>query len=553
MDITSLAATQWQSANQTVTNILQDAPNNPQKGTADSRYLWPTVVFEKVCNCIGNFGGVDCMECDFGWSGSDCNTRKTPVIRRSFGSLSEDEKQIFVNATRDLKNEMGIWSVIVEEPQNYSSAAGTVKLQNITTYNLFVYLHNFVARDDSPACSLENDNITIDFAHAGPVFPLWHRHYMLVLEKEYQRITGDNSFGFPYWNWEENDLSMFSPEYYGIPDNTYNATSVNVTGQVINPDDWNTVCDIAYRSPHLNCSRLWSPCNPATDLTHRRPLQRGGTIGFFYLPNIIEVMIAIAAPSYDAADANGQYSTTAPRTSFRSRLEGWNIICSAVNCTGAQDPLGHQHMHNNVHNWVGGQMDVVPAAVNDPIFNLHHANVDRVLESWIQRFANGSSNPSLLPAYVPVSGGHPGHNRDDYIVPFFPLITPRRQYRIAEEYGYRYDNLIQADIKDEAIPDCNEVVIPQNCPICDANSTCINCTSDDQMCPAPTVVPPPTSGAREDSESDFPSLPLGLGLGLGVPLLVAIAALLILTIYIICAHNKKTAGTEKSLEMTART
>ena len=46
-NISSVAATQAQTADQAVINILQAAPEEPQKGTADSRYLWPTVVFER--------------------------------------------------------------------------------------------------------------------------------------------------------------------------------------------------------------------------------------------------------------------------------------------------------------------------------------------------------------------------------------------------------------------------------------------------------------------------------------------------------------------------
>ena len=93
-----------------------------------------------------------------------------------------------------------------------------------------------------------------------------------------------------------------------------------------------------------------------------------------YLPNRIAVKIAIAAPSYDAANAQGHYFLDSPRQRFQSRLKGWNIICSAVNCTGPKDV--HVHMHNNVHKLVGGQMDDVPSAVNDPMFNMHHCNVD---------------------------------------------------------------------------------------------------------------------------------------------------------------------------------
>ena len=54
----------------------------------------------------------------------------------------------------------------------------------------------------------------------------------------------------------------------------------------------------SYWKPDLTCSQSWSLCNPENDLGDKRPLQRGD--GSTYLPNIVEVMIAIAAPSYDA-------------------------------------------------------------------------------------------------------------------------------------------------------------------------------------------------------------------------------------------------------------
>ncbi len=98
-NITARVAAQWELADSEVNEILQNTPNEPQKGTADARYLWPTVVFEHVCVCSGNYGGVDCRECNFGWTGSDCSTRKTPVIRKSFNRLTTAEKQTLINAT----------------------------------------------------------------------------------------------------------------------------------------------------------------------------------------------------------------------------------------------------------------------------------------------------------------------------------------------------------------------------------------------------------------------------------------------------------------------
>ena len=93
-----------EKADSTVINILRDISNTTEKGTTDARYLWPTVVFENVCICNGTFGGVDCNECAFGWTGSDCTIKKPLVVCQSFSRLTAEEQQIFVNATTILKN-----------------------------------------------------------------------------------------------------------------------------------------------------------------------------------------------------------------------------------------------------------------------------------------------------------------------------------------------------------------------------------------------------------------------------------------------------------------
>lgn len=530
-NITAQVADQWQRADPVITNILKQAPDLPQKGAADARYLWPTAVFERVCVCKDNFWGGDCSECNFGWTGEDCNTKKTPVIRKSFAHITKEEKQAFINAIRDLKTETNHWSVaIVEEPVNYTS--GTVKLQNVSAYDFLVYVHYYAGRDTSPPCVAYNGAM-VDFAHSGPVFPVWHRHLALLFEREIQRITGNSSFGLPYWQWEERDVSPFVPEYFGVPGSVAGPTNVNVTGLLVNPNDWNTVCDIAhwYRNPlhALNCSEYWKVCNPAEDLAARRPIERGDPPVDIYLPHKVEVQIALAANSYDAVDSTGKFSRTSPRKSFRMRLEGRIAICSAAKCAYPQSPLSTVifRVHNMPHMWVGGQMVETTTSANDPTFFIHHSNVDRILESWFQRFANGHSNPMFLPAYIPVSGAHPGHNRDDYMVPFFPLAKASDRYRIAEEMGYMYDELIPADIQDHEIPNCDEVIPNGSCPICDANGTCINCTSQNCFDLGVSVS---VSVSVVDVTRSFLPLELELGLGLGIPLLVAVAIAIFLAI-----------------------
>ena len=52
-----------------------------------------------------------------------------------------------------------------------------------------------------------------------------------------------------------------------------------------------------------------------------------------------------------------------------------------------------QGVHNNVHNWMGGEMASFDGAGNDPFFQLHHGQIDRIWEIWLG-LGEGRSNPT---------------------------------------------------------------------------------------------------------------------------------------------------------------
>jgi tyrosinase len=76
-----------------------------------------------------------------------------------------------------------------------------------------------------------------------------------------------------------------------------------------------------------------------------------------------------------------------------------------------------ERVHNTVHNLVGGHFSTVTSP-SDPLFYLHHANVDRCFESWIQRHSTIT---------YPRSGPPAPHRWDD-VMPFerSPSITVRQ-------------------------------------------------------------------------------------------------------------------------------
>lgn len=85
--------------------------------------------------------------------------------------------------------------------------------------------------------------------------------------------------------------------------------------------------------------------------------------------------------------------------------------------------------HNTGHNIVGGYMANPVFSPNDPLFWLHHAQVDRVWSRWqAKRVAAGSTLLSIYPPPTEVSpfnGQLPpnGHRRDDLMWPWVGL-TP---------------------------------------------------------------------------------------------------------------------------------
>jgi hypothetical protein len=45
--------------------------------------------------------------------------------------------------------------------------------------------------------------------------------------------------------------------------------------------------------------------------------------------------------------------------------------------------IAEQSFHNNIHNWIGGNMAAFPTASLDPIFSGHHGNLDRMWAAWM--------------------------------------------------------------------------------------------------------------------------------------------------------------------------
>ena len=82
---------------------------------------------------------------------------------------------------------------------------------------------------------------------------------------------------------------------------------------------------------------------------------------------------------------------------------------------------------------ISGVMADVAASANDPIFLNHHAMVDCIFETWLQKNPNARYPIAMDDNSIP-----PGYKYHDYIVPFFPIALYKHSdmFTTADKFGY---------------------------------------------------------------------------------------------------------------------
>ena len=481
----------WDSANATIVKILHGLPGWPQ----DVRYQWPLKIYERVCSCSEGWGGHDCSHCDFGFvanEAGECVKRNTNqlLVRRNFMHLSKQERLNYIRLVNEAKNgEKKEWAIITRTPEDTS---GYYELQNVSTYDMFVFTHFLsMSEKESTLCPdvlipNNTEHLRIKFAHKSSPFLPWHRYFLMRYESELRQIGEklgiSKDFTLPYWDWAPTDTCLiFTHELFGTPE--FSDEPVNVSGTMFENGNWPVVCDALARkfmaagnverpTVDTECAKVRTLCDVEADRMHNRRLQRGSWLEFMRglrLPDYEAVAMTLIPDQYE-----GDFG-------FQNRLEGGIEQCTgeAVKCM--IDNGTFHSIHAAVHQHVGGHVSIGQAAVNDPLFFLHHGNVDRIFDRWLQKY-NGDP-----PSYKPISGGPPGNNLNDYFVPQFPVKKIADVYKESKELGYIYDEL------------------PWNIPATDYQ---VGCPSDqcDKGGYPPTVLVNATSAyctsIRKDQKSD---------------------------------------------------
>jgi tyrosinase len=205
-------------------------------------------------------------------------------------------------------------------------------------------------------------------AATEPYFLPWHRMYVCFFEEIIRAVLKDPKFSLPYWNYSV-------PAGYPLP-KEFRMQNDPLWGPLFRPD----------RNPTSNAGQpIFAAGGSASDLS--------------------------TAP----AMAQTAYLPSGVVSGFNQTLD--------------------QGLHGTVHVFVGNSqkgMGVIPWAANDPIFWMHHCNIDRIWTSWNVGHANPTTTAWLGKVFV--FAGPDGKEVRAIV----------KDYTNTKKCDYKYDQLISS-------------------------------------------------------------------------------------------------------------
>ncbi|MBA3687620.1 MAG: tyrosinase family protein [Chloroflexi bacterium] len=306
------------------------------------------------------------------------------TCRKSWARLTTAEKKNFIAALLKLKNDAAWPSVLFPGDSN---------------------MHRY---DDYVALHLRAMSVMPSWAHMAPAFFSWHRDLMRHFEANLQTI--DSTVSIPYWDWNL---------YRGTGAPIFDADPLSGLGTNGRASDGRVMDGaFAFDAGNWTIRIKDSPGNPS--FLGRRFGERADAQNLNSIPG--DQVTALAQTAYDAAP--------------------WDDMASG----GGGDSLRIQveyQLHNLVHRWLARTM-YLASSPNDPVFWLHHCNIDRLWAVWQRQHPTAD-------AYLPPSGAPLGHNAGDNLIfndamfPTAPWAGARTSASLINHHaitpgGYWYDD-----------------------------------------------------------------------------------------------------------------
>jgi hypothetical protein len=237
---------------------------------------------------------------------------------------------------------------------------------------------------------------TLDCPHGNWWFLPWHRAYLGWFEQICRELSGDSTFAIPYWDWTE--ATPGTPFKPGIP--------LAMFDDVLTPT--NAAFIAAYGEFERNFKSVfagetyWRRMNPWDPVAGRNTqygqlLQRGIRFnedlwfdihddprGQFFFDLALARGLTSTEPWFDAETARLVGRDNLLATLAPTNFIGFGSAKAPNHGAGRGSGPLESGPHNNVHNNTAGFMQDLMSPV-DPIFFLHHANIDRLWDVWTRK------------------------------------------------------------------------------------------------------------------------------------------------------------------------
>ncbi len=172
--------------------------------------------------------------------------------------------------------------------------------------------------------------------HYSPYFTTWHRWYLYHFERICREMSKDSSFMLPYWNY---------------------ASNIGASLQL--PDK--------FMDPHARLifdDRGLGFANPQGTGPQNVAMNNGG-----YMPYpLINYGPCLTAKVMFPSDTSFAAPSPPPN----------NTAYYNMGLTGRLECVPHDMVHDSVGGWMGN----IPSAAGDPVFFVHHCQIDRLYASW---------------------------------------------------------------------------------------------------------------------------------------------------------------------------
>jgi tyrosinase len=244
----------------------------------------------------------------------------------------------------------------------YARAVAALKTRRIadpTSWRYQAGIHEYVRKRDPLAdrgdvlpSAAKQKKFWTRCQHGSWFFLPWHRMYLHYFESilmlEVAAQGGPTDWALPYWNYSQGDPSKLLPAAFRSPTWTDPVSKATAPNPLY----------VAQRDPRCNAGQQF-----ADELD-------------------VDVAAALGELVFMADPTGGASGFGGPQTRFEHLGK----------VHGALEHAPHDLMHNAIAGPTGWMGDFTSAPL-DPIFYLHHANVDRLWQVWLQLSPPPRQNP----------------------------------------------------------------------------------------------------------------------------------------------------------------